>query len=311
VSYTLALGFWSRENFAGLELRDRPALGAQRLLSLGQINVEQPSDFELDPYGTIPAEKLSALDKIWDNVRLLGYRPPAAVVLPGDSLRLLLRWQAQVAAPAVRASIRVVTADQVLAQIEYRPGGAYPSDRWQAGEQVLDRVLIQLPPNATSGSAQVELAVGQSQWLNLETITVQPIARVFTFPVVSHPLDAAFGAVAELVGYTVAASGEHSARLTLIWRAVSPAPLSQHYKVFVHALAANGDLLAQDDAEPAAWTRPTTSWMAGEYITDEHTLSLPGAPAEAARFRVGMYDADSLQRLPVGTGDYLVVPNSP
>jgi hypothetical protein len=49
---------------------------------------------------------------------------------------------------------------------------------------------------------------------------------------------------------------------------------------------------------PANWTRPTTGWIAGEYVIDPHTLALQGdlAPGEY-QIEVGMYDAESNLRL--------------
>ncbi|MBF8285548.1 MAG: rane protein of unknown function, partial [Anaerolineales bacterium] len=53
-------------------------------------------------------------------------------------------------------------------------------------------------------------------------------------------------------------------------------------------------------------TRPTTGWLAGEYVVDAHTLTLPGdLPPGAYRLFVGLYDPQSATRVPasgVGVG---------
>ena len=63
---------------------------------------------------------------------------------------------------------------------------------------------------------------------------------------------------------------------------------------------ADGNLVAQDDAVPVNWTYPTTQWQAGEYIRDEHVLSLAEAtPRGDYTIFVGMYDAETGIRLDV------------
>jgi len=89
----------------------------------------------------------------------------------------------------------------------------------------------------------------------------------------------------------------------LRWRAEQP--ISTDYKVFLHAFAADGTLLAQHDAVPDLWRRPTTGWQVGETVEDRHGLLLP-AGARVAYLLVGLYDPASGARLaPLGGGDSL------
>ena len=76
--------------------------------------------------------------------------------------------------------------------------------------------------------------------------------------------------------------------VTLVWRA--EAEVSTSYHVFLHLTGPDGDLAAQSDGVPAGWTRPTTSWVAGEYVTDVHVLSL-SADARAGDYTLsaGLY----------------------
>lgn len=122
-------------------------------------------------------------------------------------------------------------------------------------------------------------------------------SRTWTRPEVAHPIDVAFGPdLFTLVGYTVAhdaAAG--TLDVTLVWRADGYAGRS--YKVFVHLLGPEGRPLAQSDAVPARWLRPTYAWMLGEYIVDPHRLAVPDGVPEGARLAVGLYDAGSGERL--------------
>jgi hypothetical protein len=59
----------------------------------------------------------------------------------------------------------------------------------------------------------------------------------------------------------------------LVWRAVG-AP-GEKLKVFVQVLNQAGVLVAQNDAEPVYWSRPTHDWKPGERVTDGHGVDLP------------------------------------
>ena len=145
-------------------------------------------------------------------------------------------------------------------------------------------------------------------------------------PQPDHSLRLTFGNGIELVGYDApdwAVRGEPF-RVALYWHAVcrearsaaecrtavcsearseaecrAVGPIAADYKVFVHLLTADGRLLAQDDSEPVVWTYPTSRWRAGEYIMDEHWLTLPpDAPRGDVWLSVGLYDPASGARLP-------------
>lgn len=121
------------------------------------------------------------------------------------------------------------------------------------------------------------------------------------------PLSAAFGQqpTIRLEGYTLRhpeplRQGD-ALGLTLFWRADTP-PRS-NLKVFVHLVGPDKVLRAQHDSEPANGLRPTTTWLAGELIDDNHGLVIPpGSPPGAYGLVVGLYTYEG-DRLPVtGSG---------
>lgn len=80
------------------------------------------------------------------------------------------------------------------------------------------------------------------------------------------------------------------------------------YHVFVHLVDEAGNILAQSDAVPAGWTRPTTGWLPGEYVVDVHTLTLPsGLPSGQLAFRIGLYDPVTGERLSVNGTDAVLI----
>jgi len=127
---------------------------------------------------------------------------------------------------------------------------------------------------------------------------------VFNAPSVSHRVDARLGDAIALVGFDAPDNAKPGQTLSvkLVWQALGE--INQGYKVFVHLFGPDGQLVAQSDAVPANWTRPTSSWQSGEYVTDVHTLTLsPDLAASAYRLSVGMYDQVLAgERLPIATG---------
>jgi len=81
------------------------------------------------------------------------------------------------------------------------------------------------------------------------------------------------------------------------------APTAAPYKVFVHLY--QGDrIFAQHDAQPVGELRPTTGWRPGELIVDQLSLRLPpDLPPGPYQLRLGLYAADTQQRLPVVLAD--------
>ncbi len=76
--------------------------------------------------------------------------------------------------------------------------------------------------------------------------------------------------------------------VTLIWRAEAETHTSYH--VFLHLIGPDGALVAQSDGIPANWTRPTTGWLPGEYVTDVHVLTIPPeTPAGDYTLYAGLY----------------------
>ncbi len=98
--------------------------------------------------------------------------------------------------------------------------------------------------------------------------------------------------------------------LTLHWQAW--AIPEARLKVFVQLLNAEGQLVAQVDAEPVGGFRPTTSWQPGELLHDRYGVPLPATlPPGTYTLITGLYHFSG-ERLPVTVagepaGDYIVL----
>ncbi len=77
-------------------------------------------------------------------------------------------------------------------------------------------------------------------------------------------------------------------RVALRWEALEE--VTAEYIIFVHALDADGRLLAQSDHPPQNGFRPTWSWEAGETVIDRVAIPLNGSEETAQTVLVGMYD---------------------
>jgi 4-amino-4-deoxy-L-arabinose transferase-like glycosyltransferase len=261
--------------------------------------------------------------------RPLAASPPNAIAQFGDALALLSVGATSEASPgspvfigatwqalrdldrdyALQIELREQDGRQVAGGFEVIWGDVYPTHRWRQGEQVAENSLIVVPPEAVAGVYQVRVRVvdaggrplGDGRWIEVGQLRVSGRARIFTRPPVDAAIDAEFGDVARLVGYRLNLDDARpggSIALTLVWQAVQPSDLS--LKVFAHLYNAEGGIPAQHDSVPANGAAPTTGWLPGEYIEDEHVIALdPALPPGEYRLGIGLYDAERLQRVSV------------
>ena len=106
-----------------------------------------------------------------------------------------------------------------------------------------------------------------------------------------------------LLGYSVepaAPQPQDVVTVTLYWRAERP--LAANATVFVHALNAAGDLVAQSDGQPVQNSYPLINWPAGAIIADPHRFVWP-SDSDFSQIAVGLYDPVTLARLPVQNPD--------
>lgn len=103
-----------------------------------------------------------------------------------------------------------------------------------------------------------------------------------------------------LTGYTLTPAAPQpgdTLALTLFWQA--DGPTLRPYTVFTQLLSADNGIITQQDNWPVDGQWPPTCWHRGEAIVDPYTLSLPpDTPAGDYRLVVGLYDAQTGQRLP-------------
>lgn len=260
-------------------------------------------------------------------IRLVGYRLDKTEAAPGERVSVTL-YQRSLAPMETdyNVLVRLVAPDgRELWRDEGWPWGA-PTTNWPVRSHRPDGHEIVIPPDAPPGLYALVLSFYDPATFAALPVTAvesgEPLgeARVVDLlhvgptPAAQRPLEPApdFGTVARLRGVTLpdrAAPGE-ALPLALEWESLAHTPES--YTLFVHLIAPDGTLVAQQDRPPLDGFAPTTLWDPGERLLDEMTLTLPPDLAPGRyELRVGLYTPTN-GRLPVTkagqpVGDYVTL----
>jgi hypothetical protein len=133
-------------------------------------------------------------------------------------------------------------------------------------------------------------------------LLAEPPATITTRPTMLSPT---FGPV-QLQQYGVTETAD-TLFVTLTWD--TTIALSDNYVSFVHLLDTAGNVVAQQDREPLAGYRPTTTWQINQPVTDRFAFPRHALPAGEWQIVVGWYSWPSLERLPV-TVDGQAIPSA-
>ncbi|MHB1319629.1 MAG: hypothetical protein ACYCYF_13520, partial [Anaerolineae bacterium] len=274
------------------------------VLDLGEITV-LPS---LDASGALPNDAGLAVAEVdlGDGLTLAAIGPLPASVEPAETLAVTLHWRSSAVLPALEPSLVLIDAQgAVLAQAVGVPVyGLYPTDRWLPGQVVTEHRVLRTRPDAPPGAATLVVELDGRQ-VTLGQVQITPTERSFAPVEPDHPSGVTIGGCARLAGAdvepaSVTAGGPLT--VTLFWEAVCDAG-GPDYVVFVQLLSPEDAVVAQHDGAPSSGRWPTSTWVAGQKITDRHDLEfyIPEYAGEA-RLIVGLYDATTLQRLSTDRG---------
>lgn len=272
---------------------------------------------EAVPQDAHPFERVARID-LGDAVRLLGY-DAGEVTVGADGrtyLPLTLYWQ----------NLRPLDADyrQYLKLINgvYHIWGqqeGYPlwdgfmTSTWQQGGVIRDDRQIEILPGTPPGAYQVAV-----NWLDpYSGRSLQPdgggglLLGPFDIPPrpppsleslgIEHPMTAELDGQVRFLGYNLEGHFRPggSLHLTLFWQALTK--MEGNYTVFTHLVDERGGLWGQKDNQPVDGFYPTVGWTEGEIVRDQYDLTIsPQAPPGPYRIVVGMYRADTGERLVVG-----------
>jgi hypothetical protein len=99
--------------------------------------------------------------QVKDEATLLGYDVDDTWAVPGGVLLLTLHWQAdRNLIFSYKVFTHVASDDRTLAQADGEPGcGELPTNRWVAGDQVIDRHAIFLPADMPAGDYSLQVGM--------------------------------------------------------------------------------------------------------------------------------------------------------
>ena len=281
--YELWMSVFDKATFETLSVLDEQGNAVAPRLALGTLTVARPArPFRLQPENATPHR--------FGPVSLLGYGLDRTSVRAGEALALTWYWRAE-AAPTHDLTARVEMLDgagRAVAGWDLEPVNGYGAAQWQPGDAWRGQQRLVIPAELAGGAYQLAVSVaGEAGRQTLGPLQVEAPQRTFTPPPFQAASGVEFAGVGALAGYSLDRAGRELT-VALVWKALATPPLG--YKVFVH-LDGGGRVWAQSDAAPAGGARPTTGWLAGEYVSDAHTLALPvDLPAGDYALWVGLYD---------------------
>jgi hypothetical protein len=300
-TYTVEAVAFDRSTLAPLTAHDADGRALGPALSLGQVTVTPPrraSDPDL-----VPVRR--RLDAALGPLTLLGADFDRDQAAPGDSVLLTAFWRAD-RRPASDLSVRITLLapdGSPAAVFDHAPtANHHPTSAWRPGDVWRGQHFLRLPARLSSGEHHWMLELGQidgteyrstGETLALGELQVQTPERMWEAPSLDIETGTRLGEVVTLLGATLKPEARDldlgtPLTVTLVWRA--DAEMDTSYRVFLHLLSPDGTLVAQSDGEPASWSRPTTGWLPGEYIIDEHVLNLPAdVPADDYTLSAGLY----------------------
>ncbi len=321
--YRLRLSVYRARDGRALDLLDAKGQpqGVEQVLAT--VRIVPPET--IPPVSALPIQHRRA----WDSgpLRLLGFSLPLSETFrTGSNLPLTFFWQAR-RPPLEDYLVWLRLTDGAGKEAARRESPmAWPARTWRTGELARDPQPFHLPADLPDGRYRLEVTLvpasrsetAQVRWQSLAMVAVQGRPHSFTRPQPRYPLDVMFGEGARLIGYDLAAEARPGGqvRLTLHWQAT--ARMGTSYAVFVHLVAQDGRFGGQHDSIPGNGALPTTGWVVGEFLLDEHIFTIK-AEAEPGPYllEVGLYEPVSGQRLPVRDatghelGDHLVLGETP
>lgn len=295
--YQLVAGAYRLSDLAGLDVLDTSGHAIGQQAELGAVTIDRVVAGPGDP--SLANQRKIALG---GGLTLLADQIDASSVLPGDALPVTLLWTTTAPLAPTQITLRLQAANGgTVTQDESPIAGGLDPARWPIGGMIREQRRLVVPADAAPGQFTLLLDTSAGGRTDLGPVTIAGVKREFQPPTSANPLEASFEDILGLVGYGLSSTTVHpgdTLTVTLDWQAIHPTATS--YRVFVHALDASNNVLAQWDGVPRDWAYPTSAWLPGEFVRDQYPLRLPvEIPPGAVTLEVGWYDATSGKRLTV------------
>jgi len=250
-------------------------------------------------------------------IRLIGYETTTTEIEHGKEFGLTLYWHTQVdLSHRYRTWVQLGPRDStrhIAGRDIWLGGTLYPSGLWRANDTVRQVYHLPVPDWAPVPGLYwirvglVDETVGKLiELTSHSSVAVLGPWRLYAAPKPALPTYAVsfrLGEAIRLLGYDLKQEKEAegvSLHLALYWRA-EQVPEAD-YMVFVHLVDIKGHPLGQHDGPPRDGAYPTSWWLPGQVIVDRHTIHLDQLDADSTWLRVGMYNLETMIRVPAFDG---------
>lgn len=275
----------------------------------------RPSDRPAPPDDSLTLDEDAAPALLYEAPEL-----PLALSV-GDELRFSWSWRkAREEASGLSAQLLWLAEDAEAVEAAHVSPAlplvqGYDIARWQLGEVFRGHQRLiapaDLPPGSYALALQLLDAAGKPSAEAIALDTMMEVAvppRQFIAPDFAVQVDAVWENGIVLHGYGSLKKGEvgeagAADELELIWGTERMLPRS--LRLFIHLLDEQGVIAAQWDGVPVDWSRPTSGWLPGEYVTTSHRFDLPPGQVD---LRLGWYDPLSGARVRIGEDDSVLLP---
>ena len=289
-TYDVVLTVFDRATLAPLSVLNEQGQPAAPDLTLGQVILTP-----LPPSGGEQRGGLGIrhrFDAPLGPLTLLGADFDRDQAAPGDPVMLTTFWRAD-QQPSEDLTVHLVLLapdGSIAAEYDFGETRFFGKNPVSTGDTWRGQHFLHLPATLDTGDYTWQLTLVSSSTHLPSSLSITAPPRTFAPPPVDVETDTTLGDVATLVGvnHQIIQSPNHQITVTLIWRAEAETHTSYH--VFLHLIGPDDALVAQSDGIPADWTRPTTGWLPGEYVTDVHVLTIPpDTPAGDYTLYAGLY----------------------
>ncbi len=303
--YTIRVGVYALQSGRALDVLSANGIPIGTSFELGKVQVVRPA---APPAPAALQMAQTAGVALNPDLELLGYSVPQEPVRPGQRLRFTLFWRATRRPESDYQAVALLTSDGGAfgSRASWPAAGrAYPTLAWAAGEIVRAQYDLRIPAAIPPGSSLLSVALSGPDGLGPSTpiaeLSVAAVDHRMDIPPVEKAVGANLGDKIILLGYDLSAHQVERGKaihLRLYWQARQE--MGQEYTVFTHLLDGHDRISAQHDSAPAHGDRPTTGWVKGEVVVDDHELVVRAdAPAGEHRLEVGLYDPSTGERLTV------------
>jgi hypothetical protein len=230
-----------------------------------------------------------------DGLALRGYRLDRPAAEPDKRVELTLVWRGATQELANRTA-KIELIDETGRTWVESQGPVLAAE---GPSTVEGHYSLRIPAEMPRDNYELRVSVGAIS----HAAGMIPV-RHWDRPVIEYPAQANFGDSITFGGANLgrdSISANQPIDIELAWQARQPVPLS--YTTFVHVVDDAGQIWGQVDRLPGDGRWPTYEWDRGEWIIDKFELILnPDTPVGDYTLLVGVYNSQTIERLPVRAG---------